>query len=417
MGSQPSSQDIATVLSALQQTLRASLEGLKSPRIAAQLQVALHDDKHLPDKTIASLASDTVDLLSEVEKLLQPAHLVLADHFLGYTDTKCLVAANELGLADILANGPLSVPDLAEASSARADRLGQILVPLRNNGIFSYDATTGKYANTHISTLLRSDHWTQWHNWVDLYGNEFYDIACGIPKSVRSDATRWAAQINFDTDLNMFEYFNAQGWMPRLHRTLGGGAAAMAPGIVQDYPWAEIAEKTVLDLGGGGGSFIATLLGAFPSMRGAIYDLPHVIAHTSDLFSKGGTFEGLTNRVPQANLIGGDFLKWVPPMEVYVTKWCLHDWKDEPAVTILRNVRKAIVPGPVSRLVVFESILSDGRMGRLSRYGDINMMMTANGQERTEAQWRKLVEGAGWKVEKIHPLRNAWVQAIDLRPA
>jgi hypothetical protein len=28
-----------------------------------------------------------------------------------------------------------------------------------------------------------------------------------------------------------------------------------------------------------------------------------------------------------------------------------------------------------------------------------------------------LVEGAGWKVEKIHPLRNAWVQAIDLRPA
>jgi hypothetical protein len=191
----------------------------------------------------------------------------------------------------------------------------------------------------------------------------------------------------------------------------------MAPGIVQDYTWGDVEGKTVLDLGGGGGSFVATLLRAFPAMRGAIYDQPHVIAHTSDLFSKGGKFEDLVDRVPQANLIGGDFLKWVPPMEVYVMKWCLHDWKDEPAATILRNVRKAILPGPVSRLVVFESILSDGRMGRLSRYGDINMMMTANGQERTEAQWRKLVEGAGWKVEKIHPLRNAWVQAIDLRPA
>jgi gliotoxin/aspirochlorine biosynthesis O-methyltransferase len=335
----------------------------------------------------------------------------------GYTDTKCLVAANELGLADLLANGPLTVQELAEASSSRADRLGQVLVPLRNNGIFSYDAATDKYANTHISTLLRSDHWTQWHNWVDLYGNEFYDIARGIPNSVRADATRWAAQINFDTDLNMFDYFNAQGWMPRLHRTLGGGATAMAPGIVQDYTWGDVEGKTVLDLGGGGGSFIATLLRAFPAMRGAIYDLPHVIAHTSDLFSKGGKFEDLVDRVPQANLIGGDFMKWVPPMEVYVMKWCLHDWKDEPAATILRNVRKAILPGSVSRLVVFESILSDGRMGRLSRYGDINMMMTANGQERTEAQWRKLVEGAGWRVEKIHPLRNAWVQAIDLRPA
>jgi len=335
----------------------------------------------------------------------------------GYTDTKCLVAATELGLADILAKGPSNVQGLAEASSARADRLGQILMPLRNNGIFSYDPDTGEYANTHVSTLLRSDHWAQWRNWVDLYGNEFYDIARGIPESVRDDASRSAAQINFDTDMNMFEYFNARGWMPRLHRTLGGGATAMARGIVEDYPWSEVADKTVLDLGGGGGSFVATLLREFPSMRGSLYDLPHVIAHASDLFSRGGAFEDLADRVPQANLIGGDFLKWVPPAEVYVMKWCLHDWKDEPATTILQNVRKAIAPGPASRLVVLEAILSDGRTGRLSRYGDINMMMTAGGQERTEAQWRKLVEAAGWKIDKIHPLRNAWVQALDLRPA
>ncbi|UNI23714.1 hypothetical protein JDV02_009516 [Purpureocillium takamizusanense] len=418
MSSQPFGEDsLATALGNLQQTLRTALDALKSPATAAALQSALHDDTRLPDKAIAGLASDAVDLLAEVEQLLQPAHLILADHFLGYTDTKCLVAANELHLADILANGPLNIQELAKASNARADRLGQVLMPLRNNGIFSYNSSTGEYANTHVSTLLRSDHWTQWHNWVDLYGNEFYDIARGIPKSVKSDATRWAAQINFDTDLNMFEYFNSQGWMPRLHRTLGGGASAMAPGIVEDYPWAEVMDKTVLDLGGGGGSFIATLLRSFPTMRGSIYDLPHVIAHSSDLFSKGGTFDDLTDRVPQANLIGGDFLKWVPPTEVYVMKWCLHDWTDEPAATILRNVRKAIVPGPVSRLVVFESILSDGRMGRLSRYGDINMMMTANGQERTEAQWRKLMEEAGWKIDRIYPLRNAWVQAIDLRPA
>ncbi|KAF2128310.1 putative O-methyltransferase [Dothidotthia symphoricarpi CBS 119687] len=406
-----------TVLEGLQQTLRESIDALTSPKVAAELQETLHNDKRLPDQDIAGLASEVIDLVSKIEQLLQPAHLVLADHFLGYTDTKCLVAANELRLADILADGPLTVQELAQASSARPDRLGQILVPLRNNGVFSYDESAGTYANTHVSTLLHSKHWTQWHNWVELYGNQFYDIARGIPQSVRSDATRWAAQINYDTDMNMFEYFNAQGWMPQLHRTLGGGATAMAPGIVEDYPWNDISDKTVLDVGGGGGSFIATLLRNFPTMQGSIYDLPHVIAHTSDLFSQGGTFEDLTDRVPQAHLIGGDFMKWVPPSEVYTMKWCLHDWTDEPATTILRNIRKAIVPGPVSRLVVLESILSDGRMGRLSRYGDINMMMTANGQERTLAQWEKLVKEAGWKIEKIHPLRNAWVQAIDLRPA
>jgi hypothetical protein len=95
-------------------------------------------------------------------------------------------------------------------------------------------------------------------------------------------------------------------------------------------------------------------------------------------------------------------------------KWCLHGWTDDLATVILRNIRKAMVQGPASRLVGLESILSDRRMGRLSRYGDINMMMTANGQERTLSQ--KLVKQPGWKIERIHSLRNAWVLAIDLRP-
>jgi hypothetical protein len=206
------------------------------------------------------------------------------------------------------------VGDLAKASSARPDRLGQILVPLRNNGVFAYDQNTGTYANTHVPTSLHSKNWTQWHTWVDIYGNQFYDIDHGISTSVRSDATLWAAQIHYDTDLNMFEYFNAEGWMPQLHRTIGDGATAIAPVIVQDYPWSDVSDKTVLDIGGGGGSFIATLRN-FPTMKGSIYDLPHVIAHTSDLFSESGIFADLTDGVPQANLVGGDFIKWVLPSE------------------------------------------------------------------------------------------------------
>ncbi|GIZ40455.1 hypothetical protein CKM354_000379200 [Cercospora kikuchii] len=396
--------------------LRASLKALTAPQTSTQLASGLHDTEKLPDRFLTQQASEAVDLLSELEKLLQPAHLVLADHFLGYTDTKCLLAAVELNLPDILAKKSLNVQDLADESGARADRLVQILRPLRNNGIFDFDAASEQYSNTHVAELLRSDHWTQWRNWVDLYGDVFYDIARGIPESVRKDATRSAAQINFDTDLNMFEYFNASGWVPRLHRTLGGGAVAMGPGILADYPWEEVADKTVLDIGGGSGGFISMLLRKHSSMRGSIYDLPHVISHASDLFSKGGACEDLIDRVPQANLIGGDFFTWVPPSEVYTMKWCLHDWNDEECETILRNIKDALVPGKESRLIVLESILSDGKVGRLSRYGDINMAMTAKGQERTEETWRRLIGNAGWRLEKIHPMRNSWVQALDLRP-
>ncbi|MCJ1348215.1 hypothetical protein MMC31_006446 [Peltigera leucophlebia] len=382
------------VLGTLVRDLTTSLDALKGEPTWSELREALHDDKRLPEKEIFTKSSEAIDLLHQIGQLLVPAHLVLADHFLGYADTKCLCSAVELGIPDILAKGPRSLTDLAAASKAQPRRLGQILWVLYNSGIFNFDEETGLYSNNRTSTLLQSDHWTQWHNWVDLHGNEFYDIARGIPASVHQDT----------------------GWLPRLHRTLGGGAIAQAPGILEDYAWEEVADRTVLDIGGGGGSLIASLLRKHENMRGGVYDLPSVIEHTAVFFAPGGQFEDLGPRVPKENLIAGDFLKSVPAFEVYTMKWVLHDWKDEDALQILSNIRKAIIPGPKSRLVVLESILSGGRMGQLSRYGDIQMMMTANGQERTEKEWRKLAEHSGWKVTGIFPLRNAWVQAIELKP-
>jgi hypothetical protein len=344
---------------------------------------------------------------------------------LGYVSTKCLCAAVELKIPDILEKAEagrngckgLSATELASESNARAERLAQVMRVLHNNGIFAYDETSETYSNNATSTLLLTDHWTQWHNWIDLYGNEFYDMARGIPASVRKDATRSPAQIEFNTDEDMFTHFQARGWLPRLHRTLGGGAIAQAPGILEDYPWEEVAEKTVIDIGGGSGSLIVALLRKYKTMRGGIFDLKSVIDHIGDFFyQQDGKFADVAGQMQKENLIAGDFFKEVHKSEVYIMKWVLHDWNDEDSIKILRNIRKAIIPGPASRLIILESILSDGRMGRLSRYGDINMMIAAGGQERTEKQWRNLAAQTGWKIEGIHYLRRAWPCAIDLRP-
>lgn len=65
--------------------IQQSLQKLQQEPIRTILQNALHDDKGLPDKELLTLASSTIDLLAEAETLLQPANLVLADHFLGKT--------------------------------------------------------------------------------------------------------------------------------------------------------------------------------------------------------------------------------------------------------------------------------------------------------------------------------------------
>ena len=242
-------------------------------------------------------------------------------------------------------------------------------------------------------------------------------MARGIPASVQKDAIRWPAQINFDTDDDMFTYFQKKGWVPQLHKTLGSGATAQAPGLVADYPWSEVATETIIDVGGGGGAFLALLLRAHKDMKGGVFDLPSVIEHITPFFhNPEGQFFDLADRVSTENLVGGDFLKSIPPSKVYTMKWTLHDWKEDEAITILRNIRNAIVPGTVSRLVVLESILGYSRSTRLTRYADMNMMITANGLERTMDEWTSLADKSGWKIVQVYKLRNAWPCAIDMRP-
>lgn len=77
-----------------------------------------------------------------------------------------------------------TLEQLATVTHATPLRLGQILRPLYTKGIFSYEPATEEYALNHVSRLLLKDHATQWHNWVTLYGNQFFDIARGIPEAV-----------------------------------------------------------------------------------------------------------------------------------------------------------------------------------------------------------------------------------------
>jgi hypothetical protein len=331
--------------------------------------------------------------------------------------TKALVAIVGLDIPDILAHGPKSLIAVAEEAGAQPDRLRQILRTLSNNGIFQYNAHEDMCCNNPTSTMLISNHWTQWRNWVQLYGNEFYDMARGLPKSLKKEVSRCPAQVNFDTDDSMFKYFTEQGWMPKFFTTLSGGAIAQAPGVLEDYPWHEVTDGTILDLGGGSGGLIASLLRRYPNMKGAVLDLPKSIELCRANFHEpDGQYADVGSRIAEGHLMTGDFMKEVPSFEVYTMKWCLHDWSDEDALVILKNIRRAIKKSPQNRLVVLESVLKDGHMGRMARYGDLNMMIAVGGRERDEQQWKNLARQSRWKIEKIHTLRNAWPCALDFRP-
>ncbi|KAH7312900.1 O-methyltransferase [Rhexocercosporidium sp. MPI-PUGE-AT-0058] len=124
-------------------------------------------------------------------------------------------------------------------------------------------------------------------------------------------------------------------------------------------------------------------------------DLPHVIKMVTPNFcdDSGAKFADVASRVEE--LVTGEFLVSIKPSTVYTMKWCLHDWMDDDVIKILQNVRKAIIPSPVSRFLIFDFVKREGQSGRLPRYGDLIMMITCNGKERSLEEWEYVGSQSG----------------------
>ncbi|RHZ44672.1 O-methyltransferase gliM [Aspergillus thermomutatus] len=400
---------IVNELRELQAHVQRVQSSIESPEIQAWLNEQLHHPDQLPDKELEQLALDVVDSMDKLQQQLVPSVSLLTDGFFGrhcrvvyiayvltkakpgYLNSKALWTVVEAQVADRLAeNGPQPVSTLGLRCGIQPERLAQLLDTLANNGIFAYNAADDTYSNNRASLLLCHDHWTQWHLWADLYPNEFFDVSRAMPQAVKLGESRTAAQIAYGTELDLFEYLAKEQKLAKFQKTLGAGAVAQARGLTVDYPWQEIGSEPILDIGGGSGAFLASLL------------RPH------------GRFSDIGSRVQQ--LLVGDFTKQIPPSSVYTMKWCLHDWVDDDVLTILKNVRRSIVPSPVSRFLVVESIKSPGRSGRLPRYGDLIMMITCNGKERSLEDWERLGQLAGWRIQQVHRVRRAWPCIIDFRP-
>lgn len=126
------------------------------------------------------------------------------------------------------------------------------------------------------------------------------------------------------------------------------------------------------------------------------------------LFTGQAEQAGLTNRFTATE---GDFLVEVPPADLYLLKWILHDWDDEDCRTILRNCRAAARPG--GRAVVIEVLLGEVGTNDHGALQDITMLCVTSGRERALAEYDALFAASGWRRTAVHPTRSPF-SIIDL---
>jgi len=150
--------------------------------------------------------------------------------------------------------------------------------------------------------------------------------------------------------------------------------------------------------GGAHGVLLTAVLRANPAARGILFDLPHVIA------TAGGALEaeGLSQR---CELVSGDFFEAVPEgADLHLLKQIVHDWDDERTTRLLQNCHRAL--GPAGKLLLVEMVIPPENQPSPAQAMDLNMMVLLGGRERTEEDYQRLFQAAGFRLERVIPTHS-----------
>jgi hypothetical protein len=321
--------------------------------------------------------------------------------------TQVIAVAVQLRLADLLAQGPSNVAKLASATACHAPSLRRLLLALASLDLVAQRGDE-EFALTSNGALLRSDTGDSLAAWAQFCGQHSWRTWSGLVDSVRSgmSARRRVKGVDdfthLESDRAAANLFNRA--MANLTQPIAASVAATVSFETSEH---------VVDVGGGHGELVATVLAAHPQLRGTLFDLTHAIVASGPALSA----RGLQGR---CELIAGSFFDGVPAgAEVYLLKSVLHDWDDADCARILRQCRSALTSRN-ARLVVIERIAPEqfaatARDQAIAR-SDLNMLVSTGGCERSERQFRALFEAAGLCVVRIAALASEY-SAIETKAA
>jgi SAM-dependent methyltransferase len=293
--------------------------------------------------------------------------------------------AARLGLADLVAAGPKTVVELSEATRTHRTSLARLLRALMSLGIFAEDAS-GRYAQTPLSDALRADHSESIRPLAMMLGARFIWEPVG-----RLDETIRTGQAAFERvhSAPFFRYLANNQEDAAVFNAAMSSMPSYIAGAVHAYDFSKF--RRIVDVGGGHGALLAAILEANPQTRGVLLDLPTVIAGASALRRE--------EIAARCELVAGDFFDGVPEgADAYVLKGIIHDWNDEAAVEILRSCRRAIRPD--GRLILLETVLT-GSDDPARALMDLLMMALTSGRERTEIEFRSLLDEAGFSLTRV----------------
>ncbi|WFU19927.1 methyltransferase [Bradyrhizobium sp. CB3481] len=319
-----------------------------------------------------------------------PPHVQLIQMGVAIWQARAVYAAAELGIADILADGPCSVAELAVRTGTHAPSLFRLLRALASCGLIE-ETWNGQFMTTTLGDALRegapgsaratiltiAGSW-QWKAW-DQFLQALRTGESGMKAAFGKDLFGFLA----DEPLHSARFNDA---MIGMH-----GAVASAVAAACDFSQF----KSIVDVGGGKGALLNAILKDQPQMRGILFDLPETARAAREFLASSGLDA-------RCAFQGGNFFEHVPPgHDVYVLGHVLHDWNDDDSVTILRKCREAM--SSEARLLIVEAVLPDGNTPHHGKLMDLLMLTVTGGVERSRGEFARILAKSGFALSQVHP--------------
>jgi hypothetical protein len=313
----------------------------------------------------------------------------------GYVGSTALHAALELGLPDRLAAGPKPVSELARETGTNEDALYRVLRVLASFGMFEEQAPRTFAANL-PAQLLRAQPGTARDILYFLTDPPHLRVYAELLHTLRTGQPA----VEKVMGRPVFEVFASdQAWGSVFNDAMTSMSGLAIRAALDAFDFGDI--HVLVDVAGGHGRVLTSILQKYPAMRGVLFDQEHVIAGAGPLIADSGVGD-------RCITASGDFFEAVPAGgDAYIMKHILHDWDDERSSTILRNIHRRLAGVSNGRVLLLESVVQPGNVPDFGKLIDIEMLVMPGGRERTADEFATLFAGAGFELTRIVPTASA----------
>jgi hypothetical protein len=306
--------------------------------------------------------------------------------------SRAVYVVAELGIADLLAGGPMTAAQLAQATEAHEPSLYRVLRLLSALGVLT-EHDHRSFSLTVLGDRLRADVPASMRSWALLVdsggGMRSFEPIIETVKTGRPG-------LDIAYGMGLFEFLAAHPDLAhKFQAAMSERTVAFAPSVAAGYDFSPI--RTVADVGGGNGILLAAILRTHGHLRGVLLDRPPAVAAAAEVFRAAGVAD-------RCQIVPGDFFHSVPDgADAYILANVLHDWDDANSARILGTCRRAM--GQNGRVLIVERLIPDDPARAVPvLLSDLTMLVVTGGQERTNAEYAQLLAQAGLNLASIRPV-------------